>query len=62
MTARAEAPPTDGTFSLGTVEVIGHRVAADSAVTTETVSAELLAQRHRDDLSEALDLIPGAAI
>jgi len=60
--AGAEAPPADDTFSLGTVEIIGHRVAADTAVTTETVSAEVLAERHRDDLSEALDLIPGAAI
>ena len=61
--AHAEAPPPgDDTFSLGTVEIIGHRIAADSAVTTETVSSEILAERHRDDLSEALDLIPGAAI
>ena len=61
--AHAEAPPPgDDTFSLGTVEIIGHRIAADSAVTTEAVSAEVLAERHRDDLSEALDLIPGAAI
>jgi iron complex outermembrane receptor protein len=61
--AHAEAPsPGDETFSLGTVEIIGHRIAADSAVTTEAVPAEILAERHRDDLSEALDLIPGAAI
>jgi len=60
--AHAEAPPADDTFSLGTVEIIGHRIAADTAVTTETVNAKVLADRHRDDLSEALDLIPGAAI
>lgn len=60
--AAAEAPAADDTFSLGTVEIIGHRVAADTAATTETVSADVLSQRHRDDLSEALDLIPGAAI
>jgi iron complex outermembrane receptor protein len=61
-TAYAEAPDADDTFSLGTVEVIGHRIAADTEVTTETVSSEVLVARHRDDLSEALDLIPGAAI
>jgi iron complex outermembrane receptor protein len=61
-TAYAEAPAADDTFSLGTVEIIGHRIAADTAVTTETVSSEVLEARHRDDLSEALDLIPGAAI
>ena len=60
--AYAETAPVDDTFSLGTVEIIGHRVAADTAVTTDTVSADVLAARHRDDLSEALDLIPGAAI
>jgi iron complex outermembrane recepter protein len=57
----AEAPG-DGTFTLGTVEIIGKRIAADTAVTTDTVSADVLAARHRDDLSEALDLIPGIAI
>ena len=60
--AQAETPAAEDTFSLGTVEIIGHRVAADTAVTTDTVSADVLAARHRDDLSEALDLIPGAAI
>ena len=44
--AYAEVPPADDTFSLGTVEIIGHRIAADTAVTTETVNAEALADRH----------------
>ena len=60
--AHAETTPAHDAFSLGTVEIIGHRVAADTAVTTETVSADVLEKRHRNDLSEALDLIPGAAI
>jgi iron complex outermembrane recepter protein len=60
--AHAAAPPADDTFELGTVEIIGHRVAADTAVTTDTVYAEVLAARHRDDLSAGLDLIPGVAI
>ena len=59
--ARAEVP-RDDTFTLGTVEIIGQRIAADTTVTTDTVSANVLAARHRDDLSEALDLIPGIAI
>jgi iron complex outermembrane receptor protein len=59
--ARAQAT-ADDTFTLGTVEIIGHHIAADTAVTTDTVSADVLAARHRDDLSEALDLIPGIAI
>ena len=59
--ARAQAT-ADDTFTLGTVEIIGQHIAADTAVTTDTVSADVLAARHRDDLSEALDLIPGIAI
>jgi iron complex outermembrane receptor protein len=63
----AEAPESvslsdEHTFGLGTVEIIGQRVAADIAVTTDKVTADVLAARHRDDLSEALDLIPGMAI
>ena len=56
------AGTSEGTFALGTVEIIGKRPAADSSATTDTVSADTLAARHRDDLSEALDLIPGVAI
>ena len=52
----------DDTFTLGTVEVIGQRIAADTAVTTDTVSTEVLKERHRDDLAEALDLVPGVSI
>lgn len=46
------------TFDLGTVEVIGVREAA-TAQTTDTVSADELTARHRDNLAEALDLVPG---
>src|ERR1700759_1533566 len=57
----SETPVSDK-FDLGTVEVIGHREVADLAVTTDTVDAATLLARPRDDLSEALDLIPGMAI
>jgi iron complex outermembrane receptor protein len=59
--ARAQAPGED-TFTLGTVEIIGRHISADTVVTTDTVSADVLTARHRDDLSEALDLVPGIAI
>src|SRR5262249_4044602 len=52
----------EGTFALGTVEIIGQREAAATAVTTDDVEAATLAARHRDDLSEALDLAPGMAV
>src|ERR1700755_175884 len=60
--ARGETPEAADKFDLGTVEIIGHRQAADTAVTTDTVDAATLLARHRDDLSEALDLVPGMAI
>ena len=63
--ARAQQAPaeaTEGQFALGTVEIIGQREAAASTATTDTVSAEKLNALHRDDLSAALDLIPGVAI
>jgi iron complex outermembrane receptor protein len=50
------------TFTLGTVEVIGHRETVDAEPLTDTVSAAEMAARHRDDLSEALDLVPGVDI
>ncbi len=60
----AENGPEDtgDTFSLGTIEVIGHRPAADTEVTTNVIPIQVLAARHRDDLSEALDLVPGVSI
>src|SRR6201999_4345643 len=63
MQVRAQAPAgADDSFALGTIEIIGQRMASDSAVTTDTVLATELAARHRDDLSQALDLVPGVAI
>ena len=60
--AFAQTAASDKTFVLGTVEVIGQREAAATALVTDTVTAETLAAKHRDDLSEALDLIPGVSV
>lgn len=49
-------------FVLGSVEVIGESETGATAMTTDTVDAETLAAKHRDDLSEALDLIPGVSV
>ncbi len=56
------APADNSTFSLGTVEVIGKREADATLQTTDTVNAAALAAKHRDDLAEALDLIPGVTL
>ncbi|MGH8444049.1 MAG: TonB-dependent receptor plug domain-containing protein, partial [Solimonas sp.] len=56
------APPADSSFTLGTVEVIGHAEPDATALTTDVVDAATLSARHRDDLSEALDLVPGVAL
>src|SRR5690606_28635599 len=46
---------------LGTVEVIGQRVPAALPLTTDTIGSETLATLHRDDLAQALELVPGLA-
>jgi iron complex outermembrane recepter protein len=59
------APATtqaDSTFTLGTVEVIGQREAVPNAQVLDVVDAQTLAAKHRDDLAEALDLIPGVSL
>lgn len=58
----AQTAPADSTFTLGTVEVIGHRDAPVLTQTTDVVDASTLAAKHRDDLAEALDLIPGVTV
>ena len=60
--AAAQSVPGESTFVLGTVEVIGKREAIAPAPTTDTVDLATLLAKHRDDLSEALDLIPGISI
>ena len=60
--AAASDTPADATFVLGTVEVIGAKESAAAGLVTDTVNAQTLSEKHRDDLSEALDLVPGVAI
>src|SRR5690606_20015295 len=49
------------TTELGTVEVIGERVPVALPVTVDSVTADTIAAQHRDDLSPALELVPGVA-
>lgn len=56
----AHADDATDTFDLGTVEVIGVRAAA-AAQTTDTLTASEMAAGHRDNLAEALDMVPGVA-
>jgi iron complex outermembrane receptor protein len=58
----ASASRGDDTFMLGTIEVVGRRAPAVVAATTFTVDTETLAAKHRDDLSTALDLVPGVSL
>lgn len=67
----AEAPaPTEvassaadaGVFRLGVIEVIGERESPVTGLTTETVDQQTLQALHRDDLAEALELIPGVTL
>lgn len=56
----ADEPATS--HDLGTVEVIGKREPVALPLTVDVADAAQLAAEHRDDLAEALDLIPGIAI
>ena len=49
-------------FNLGVVEVIGHADNAGSSLATDTVDAQALRELHRNDLSEALQLLPGVTL
>src|SRR5690606_3987912 len=49
------------TTELGTVEVIGERPPVALPVTVDRVTADTIAAQHRDDLSQALELVPGVA-
>lgn len=56
------AEDASAVFQMGVVEVIGKKPPAAQAQTVETVDAETLAAQHRNDLSEALDLVPGVTV
>jgi len=60
--ACAQDRSSDAAFTLGTVEVIGRRETAATTQTTDVVTAQEIASKHRDDLSEALDLVPGVFV
>jgi len=53
------AAENEGLTELGTVEVIGQKVPAALLQTTDSVAGAELAAQHRDDLSQALELVPG---
>jgi iron complex outermembrane recepter protein len=58
----AQAVPTDDTFTLGTVEIIGRRDAQTLPQASDVVESSELTSKHRDDLAEALDLVPGVSV
>lgn len=60
--ALAQSPVADDTFTLGTVEIIGRRDTQTLGQTSDVVESSELASKHRDDLSEALDLVPGVSV
>lgn len=65
MSAFADPPapaPDAGVFQLGVIEVIAPRPSATETLAVETVDADTLSALHRDDLSEALDLVPGLTL
>lgn len=56
-----EGAPSD-VFQMGVVEVIGQAPRAADALAGDTVTAQTLKDLHRDDLSEALQLLPGVTL
>ena len=52
----------DAAADLGTVEVIGTRVPTALLLTVDTLEAAEIAASHRDDLSQALEAMPGVAL
>lgn len=49
-------------FELGEIVVVGESESKTEAMITHTIEREVLEARHRDNLSEALDLFPGLAV
>src|SRR5262245_24692410 len=56
-----EDRPSD-VFQMGVVEVIGTVQRPADALAGDTIDAETLQSLHRDDLSEALQLLPGVTL
>jgi iron complex outermembrane receptor protein len=57
--ALAEEDATNGIFTLGEVEVVSKQAEQSTAVLTEHLAESELRQFNRDDVAEALDLLPG---
>ncbi len=47
---------------LGVVEVIGQRQPAALALTQDVITTDTIAAQHRDDLAQALELVPGLSL
>lgn len=60
--ARALEAPSGAPADLGVVEVIGAREPAALALTQDVVKGETIAAQHRDDLAQALELVPGISL
>jgi iron complex outermembrane receptor protein len=60
--AAAALAADDANRELGAVEIIGTREPVPLPFTTERVDAARLTATHRDDLAQALDLIPGVSV
>lgn len=56
-----DASPPATLTELGTVEIIGERAPVALPVTVDQVGSEVIRAQHRDDLSQALELVPGVA-
>ena len=57
--AQAEIDFSSGVFTLGEIEVAGSQTQGPTAILAERVTEEELRQFNRDDVAEALDLLPG---
>jgi iron complex outermembrane receptor protein len=58
-TAGAAEDTANGVFTLGEIEVVGSSDQSATAVLTERVSEEDMRRFNRDDVAEALDMLPG---
>ena len=59
MTAQAETDLSSGVFTLGEIEVAGSQTQGPTAILAGRVTEEELRQFNRDDVAEALDMLPG---
>jgi iron complex outermembrane recepter protein len=57
-----QEPAVGAAVDLGVVEVIGQRKPAALELTQDVISASTIAAQHRDDLAQALELVPGLSL